>query len=66
MPQINGLQLAEEILINDIQTEVVFLTAYNQYALEAFKVHAIDYLLKPMDIDEIKKMFAFYQSKKTE
>jgi two-component system, LytTR family, response regulator len=64
MPQINGLQLAEEILINDIQTEVVFLTAHNQYAVEAFKVHASNYLLKPIDIDEIKKCLHYFDQNK--
>ena len=64
MPQINGLQLAEEILLKDIQTDIVFITAYDQYAMDAFKVHAIDYLLKPMDTNDIKQCLHFIHQKK--
>lgn len=45
MPQISGLELAR--LIQD-KTNIVFLTAYNQHALEAFDLGACDYLVKPL------------------
>lgn len=41
--------------IYDIDCPVVFITAYNDYALRAFKVNGVDYLLKPVDSDEIIK-----------
>jgi two-component SAPR family response regulator len=48
MPGMSGLELAERIYEDDLDTEVVFVTAYNQFAIEAFRVNAIDYLLKPV------------------
>jgi len=55
MPELNGLQLAERICESDIGCEIVFLTAYNEYALEAFKVNALDYLLKPVAPSDINR-----------
>jgi len=49
MPEINGLELAERLMEIDPYIRVIFVTAYNQYALDAFRVHAIGYLLKPLD-----------------
>lgn len=39
----------------DIKSAVIFTTAYDEYALQAFKLNSIDYLLKPIDEDELKK-----------
>lgn len=46
-----GLELLRELGRVDFQ--VIFVTAYHQYALDAFKFSAIDYLLKPVDADEL-------------
>ena len=48
MPEISGLELAERVLGMGYSGEIVFITAYNQYAIEAFSVNALDYLLKPV------------------
>lgn len=37
-----------------IDTPIIFTTAYDQYAIQAFKVNSIDYLVKPIDLDELK------------
>jgi two-component system LytT family response regulator len=53
--QINGgtgFDVIEKM--DHIQSAVIFTTAYDQYALKAFKFSAIDYLLKPIDIEELK------------
>ena len=39
----------------DIKCPVIFTTAYDEYAIKAFKVNGIDYLLKPVDMDDLKK-----------
>jgi two-component system LytT family response regulator len=44
--------------IKEVNFEVIFTTAYTEYAIKAFKFSAIDYLLKPIDIDELKKAVA--------
>lgn len=53
MPEANGFELLEQL--PDLNFEVIFITAYNQYAIKAFKFSAIDYILKPIDIDELVK-----------
>ncbi|MCH3884919.1 LytR/AlgR family response regulator transcription factor [Tenacibaculum aquimarinum] len=47
MPRINGFDLLAEL--NQINFQVIFVTAYSEYAIEAFKQNAIDYVLKPID-----------------
>lgn len=47
-----GFDVLEKL--NDLKVSVIFTTAYDHYALKAFKFSAIDYLLKPIDIDELK------------
>jgi two-component system LytT family response regulator len=62
MPEENGFGLIKDIQAHKAQ--VIFTTAYDQYALKAIKANAVDYLLKPIDIDELKeaadKALAFY------
>jgi two-component system LytT family response regulator len=48
MPEMNGFEVLEN-LDPEILPEVIFVTAYDQFAIKAFEVHAIDYLLKPFD-----------------
>lgn len=46
MPNLNGFQLLEKLL--PFKPAVIFITAYNQYAIKAFKYNALDYLVKPV------------------
>ncbi len=51
MPRLNGFDLLERV--RPISFQVIFTTAYNQYALRAIKISALDYLLKPIDTEEL-------------
>ena len=53
MPGENGFQLLDSLPDRDFK--VIFVTAYNEYALQAIKASAVDYLVKPVNIDELKK-----------
>ena len=54
MPEHSGLEIAGFFKDEPILFQIIFTTAYNQYAIEALKLSAIDYLLKPIDEDELK------------
>lgn len=56
MPRMTGLALAERLLTIKPDVNIVFLTAFEQYALDAFRVEAIDYLLKPIRNDDIDRV----------
>jgi two-component system, LytTR family, response regulator len=53
MPYQNGFELLEKI--KDISFEVIFTTAFHNYAIKAFKYNAADYLLKPINPEELKE-----------
>ena len=53
MPMGNGFDLLEKLM--PVNFEVIFVTAFDQYAITAFKYAAMDYLLKPVSIDELKR-----------
>ncbi len=52
MPVMNGFQLLEKL--GHIQFSLVFVTAYDQFAVKAFRCNALDYLLKPIDGKDLK------------
>ena len=54
MPGMDGFQVVEK-LQGDTMPMVVFVTAYNDYAVDAFKVHAIDYVLKPLEEERLEE-----------
>ena len=55
MPKTNGMQLAEALHKLKNPPSVVFVTAYSEYALEAFGVDAVDYLMKPVETDRLDR-----------
>lgn len=54
MPEQDGFQMIEQLPAS-FQSKIIFTTAYEQYAIKAFKVSALDYLLKPIDIEDLKE-----------
>ncbi len=50
MPEMNGIQLIEQ-LKNSSPPDIIFITAYDQFAVKAFELNAVDYLLKPFSKD---------------
>ena len=55
MPKTSGMQLAEALHKLKNPPAVVFVTAYSEYALEAFNVDAVDYLMKPVETDRLNR-----------
>ncbi|WP_167333236.1 LytR/AlgR family response regulator transcription factor [Brevibacillus agri] len=55
MPERNGIELAERILQEHPDTAIIFVTAYDEYAIKAFELNALDYLLKPIQYDRLQK-----------
>jgi len=55
MPGHSGLEILDFFNEDEIDFEIVFVTAYNQYAINAFKVSAMDYLLKPLSADDLSQ-----------
>ncbi|HXW05017.1 MAG TPA: LytTR family DNA-binding domain-containing protein [Vicinamibacterales bacterium] len=49
MPGLTGFEVARRLLDGGIESQVVFITAFDQHAIEAFEVNAVDYLLKPVE-----------------
>jgi two-component system LytT family response regulator/two-component system response regulator LytT len=49
MPGLNGFEVARRMVENHATAHIIFVTAFDQHAIEAFEVNAVDYLLKPVD-----------------
>jgi len=56
MPRYAGYEIVN--FFTEINFKIVFITAYNKYAVKAFEMEAFDYLLKPIDINRLKKVVA--------
>jgi len=63
MPGLNGFEVIEEIQKQGLHLpHIVFVTAYDQYALKAFEVHALDYIMKPVDVTRLDTTLAKIRS----
>ena len=58
MPGMNGFELLAQLPKEQVQPFVIFTTAFDEYALRAFQVNSIDYLLKPIDVEQLERALA--------
>ena len=52
MPRMSGFKMVEEL--KDVDFEIIFITAYNHYAIEAIRISAFDYLVKPVAVKDLQ------------
>jgi two-component system, LytTR family, response regulator LytT len=55
MPGLTGFEVARRLVQADVPSQLVFVTAFDQYAVDAFGVNAVDYVLKPIDADRLEQ-----------
>jgi len=55
MPGLTGFEVARRLIETDLLPSLVFVTAFDHYAIEAFSVNAVDYLLKPVDFERLEQ-----------
>lgn len=56
MPEISGLEIADELRKLDYDFDIVFITSHSEYALESYKVSAMQYIIKPIDEEKIAEV----------
>ena len=61
MPGMNGFQMLEKM--EEFDFEVIFVTAYDEYTLNALRISALDYLLKPVDTEDLKNALSRLRKK---
>lgn len=55
MPGIDGIQLAEQLLSIDSSIHIIFITGHNSFGAQAFELNALDYILKPVELERLEK-----------
>src|SRR5262252_8053862 len=55
MPGLTGFEVARRMIDAEAPSHLVFVTAYDQHAIEAFEVNAVDYLLKPVEVSRLEQ-----------
>lgn len=64
LPESSGLQILDYFSSDEVDFSIIFVTAYNEYAIQAFKLSAIDYLLKPINAEKLKEAIQHYKQLK--
>lgn len=65
LPEINGLEFAEQMMAIKPMLIIVFVTAYDEYAVKAFELNAIDYVVKPIGIERLMKTMQRIDERRT-
>jgi two-component system LytT family response regulator len=60
MPVMNGFEYVKELAGGDYTPDIIFVTAYDKYAIEAIRHSAFDYILKPVGLEDIKSTMRRY------
>ena len=55
MPGLSGFEVARRVITKGLGTHIIFVTAFDQYAVEAFEVNAVDYILKPVETARLEQ-----------
>lgn len=63
MPNFSGLEILDFFNEKDVTFSIIFTTAYNHYAIEALKIAAVDYLLKPLNKEDISEALGRFEKK---
>ena len=63
MPGITGFDVVKQVRRQFVFPEFIFVTAFSQYAIKAIKAEAFDYLLKPVDIDDLRECLERFEQK---
>lgn len=53
LPEINGIELAEKLVEKNPGLQIVFVTGHDEYAIQAFEINALDYVLKPVSAERL-------------
>jgi two-component system LytT family response regulator len=64
MPGHSGLELLDFFDENEVDFSIIFVTAYNRYAIQAFKLSAVDYLLKPIEVEDLLQALELFKKNK--
>ncbi|GIQ71146.1 response regulator [Xylanibacillus composti] len=66
LPEVNGVELAEQLLEHRPGLNIVFVTAYDDYAIKAFELNALDYIMKPVSTERLTKTLERIQERMQE
>lgn len=64
MPQLDGMRTAELLREKHIKADIIFVTAYSEFVFQGYRVHAWDYLLKPVSFQKLKLVMERYRAER--